>query len=584
MLRLLKKSFFYRVLRAFLLMLVLVYLLYFGIFRAGYQMLTNEISQSLYSKTSYLTNSLEEEIRRIQKLQYECLNDEILFYSISAFPIMTKSEKLEKLLDMQKRLKILHESSIYIDEVYVDIPELGRRISSVEGVELVKDQEGEFADIQEKSRNSILFYDRGSMYMAVSYPYNVVSIDSRPMYTLVIRLSDSELKKDLSLLSEYPDSGTKLVSCSGEYELNVGRDISLDKISGVEKQLQQVTDPADRQKYTVFQINSAFLDMDLYAYISNKTVYKDLDIYRNIFFICLIMVMAMTACYIFSIYVVINSPIKILVSTIEQMEKGNLGVRIQEKREDEFGYVYIAFNRMAQSLQNQLEINYKQKLLTQQAELRHLQSQINPHFLYNSFFSIYRMAKDEDYESIVEFSSYLSEYYRYITKSARSDTELKSEVEHARRYAQIQAMRFKRRLTVEFEDLPERFEKITVPRLILHPLLENAFEHGLNNVEKDGILRVWYEQKGEKLFIHVQDNGTGMTRQEQEQLQESFRQSEAQIENGLCNINRRLKMKFGEGYGIEISAEEGKGTFCSLVLPLEREEKGERDVQSVGCG
>lgn len=110
----------------------------------------------------------------------------------------------------------------------------------------------------------------------------------------------------------------------------MGRDISLDKISGVEKQLQQVTDPADRQKYTVFQINSAFLDMDLYAYISNKTVYKDLDIYRNIFFICLIMVMAMTACYIFSIYVVINSPIKILVSTIEQMEKGNLGVRIQE--------------------------------------------------------------------------------------------------------------------------------------------------------------------------------------------------------------------------------------------------------------
>ena len=63
----------------------------------------------------------------------------------------------------------------------------------------------------------------------------------------------------------------------------MGRDISLDKISGVEKQLQQVTDPADRQKYTVFQINSAFLDMDLYAYISNKTVYKDLDIYRNIF-------------------------------------------------------------------------------------------------------------------------------------------------------------------------------------------------------------------------------------------------------------------------------------------------------------
>ena len=117
------------------------------------------------------------------------------------------------------------------------------------------------------------------------------------------------------------------------------------------------------------------------------------------------MVMAMTACYIFSIYVVINSPIKILVSTIEQMEKGNLGVRIQEKREDEFGYVYIAFNRMAQSLQNQLEINYKQKLLTQQAELRQFAVADQSAFLYNSFFPFTVWQRTRDYESIVEFSS-----------------------------------------------------------------------------------------------------------------------------------------------------------------------------------
>lgn len=107
------------------------------------------------------------------------------------------------------------------------------------------------------------------------------------------------------------------------------------------------------------------------------------------------------------------------------MEKGNLSVRIREKRKDEFGYVYVAFNQMAESLQNQMEINYRQKLLMQQAELKHLQSQINPHFLYNSFFTLYRMGKDEDYESIVEFSSYLSEYYRYITKNSQKEVFLK---------------------------------------------------------------------------------------------------------------------------------------------------------------
>ena len=131
-------------------------------------MLTNEISQSLYAKTSYLTNPLEEEIRRIQKLQYECLNDEILFYSISAFPIMTKSEKLEKLLDMQKRLKILHESSIYIDEVYVDIPELGRRdfLSGRGGAG--KGSGRGICGYPGKIQEFHPFYDWGSMYMAVS--------------------------------------------------------------------------------------------------------------------------------------------------------------------------------------------------------------------------------------------------------------------------------------------------------------------------------------------------------------------------------------------------------------------------------
>lgn len=145
--------------------LVLVYLLYFGIYMAGYNMLTDEISQSLYSKTSYLTNTLEEEIRRIQKLQFECINDDIIFYTISAFPILTKSEQVKKLLEMQNRLKILHESSTYIDEVFVCIPGMNRKISSVDGVELVGEKNQEFQNMQEKSLLSPIFYDQGSMYL-----------------------------------------------------------------------------------------------------------------------------------------------------------------------------------------------------------------------------------------------------------------------------------------------------------------------------------------------------------------------------------------------------------------------------------
>ena len=133
---------------------------------------------------------------------------------------------------------------------------------------------------------------------------------------------------------------------------------------------------------------------------------------------------------------------------------------------------------------------------------------------------------------------------------------------------------------MEFEELPAEYEKILVPRLILHPLLENAFEHGLSNVEKGGVVRIWYEREGERLVINVQDNGSGMTREELRELRESFLYTGEMIEDGLCNINRRLKIKFGDEFGLEISSEQGQGTTSSLILPADGKEKDRSYVQS----
>lgn len=575
----LKKSFSYRVILGLVFALAFVVLLYFQTYRAGYNMLTRELSSSLYTRASFMVTSLEEEIQRIQRLQNECINDDIIYYSIGSFPVMTRSEKVKKLLDIQDRLKILDDSSVYIDEVFLYIPNLNRKISSVEGVELLGENRDEIKKFQENLEKTVLFYVDGNIYMGVSFPYNTASKNNNPLFTLILRLSETALRKELNSLYEYPESGIRLTDRKGAYELMAGQSISTGNTHTQEdRQLFQITDREYGQEYTVQKVSSDFLDMDLFAYVSNKTVYRSLYVYRNIFLICLVMVITMMAFYAYSLHSTINRPIRTLVENLECMEKGELNVRIGEKREDEFGYVYLAFNRMAESLQNQMEINYRQKMLTQQAQLRHLQSQINPHFLYNSFFTLYRMAKDEDCESMVEFSSYLSEYYRYITKSSQSDVKLEQDVEHARRYAQIQAMRFRRRLTVEFDALPPEYAEIMVPRLILHPLLENAFEHGLNNVERGGILQVWYERKGNWLMIHVQDNGCGMTDNELSVLRESFLRTSEMIEDGLCNINRRLKIKFGDEFGLEINSNPGEGTLCSLILPADGKEKDRSHV------
>lgn len=115
-----------------------------------------------------------------------------------------------------------------------------------------------------------------------------------------------------------------------------------------------------------------------------------------------------------------------------------------------------------------------------------------------------------------------------------------------------------------------------VPRLILQPILENAFEHGLNNIERNGLLKVWYEEKEKLLFIHVEDNGSGMTLEEMEQVRKNFEKTADSVENGLCNINQRLKIRFGETCGILIERGMNGGTCCSLVLPAEKKEEEKR--------
>ena len=221
----LKKSFSNRIIGAFLLVLVFLYLLYLGIFRTGYNLATNEISKVLYTKTSFCIETLEDEIGRIQKLQNECLNDDLFYYTSGAFSIMTKREQTARLLELQERLKILHESSTYIEEAYVYFTKLNWKISSMEGVEQITSITPELIYMQEKSRYSVPFYYNNRMYLGVSYPYIMTSETSIPNFILVIRLSDFKIKETLGFLQEYQDSGVKLVDEKQIYMLSAGSDI-----------------------------------------------------------------------------------------------------------------------------------------------------------------------------------------------------------------------------------------------------------------------------------------------------------------------------------------------------------------------
>lgn len=193
--------------------------------------------------------------------------------------------------------------------------------------------------------------------------------------------------------------------------------------------------------------------------------------------------------------------------SFEQVKRGNLDINIEHEIDDEFRFIYRNFNSMVKELKTLIDQSYKQKILVQRAEMKQLQSQINPHFLYNSFFILNTMARTEDYENIEKFTEQLGRYFQFITRSAADEVPLEKEVEHARVYTEIQAMRYSNRIKAYFEELPEEFWGIVVPRLILQPIIENAFEHGLGMVKKNGILTVSFEKLQNGLHIIIENNG-----------------------------------------------------------------------------
>jgi two-component system sensor histidine kinase YesM len=562
-----KPSFFIKFFSVFLAMMLPIYILAYGIYQWGREMTSQEIIQSLENRTDFFMNTLENEIIRIRRFQYECLNDADLFYYVNASTIMSRFEQFQALLAMKNRMDMVKNSSGYIENAAVYIPHMNRLISARGGVDEIT---GEWSRVvaapADISMAGIVYIDE-KMYLCSAFPSMPVNPQAIPLYVLIIELSAGGIRDMLMSFNRYPEGGTMLSDNNNAYRITAGENI--DPVS------------ADPGKYIVVESASEYLNMNLYAYVSREQVYGGLRRYNTLFLLFSAVAVAVVAVFLISSNILVNRPIQLLVRSLKKMERGDLKVRIERGAGDEFDYLYRTFNDMAASLENLIELNYRNQLLTKQAELKQLQTQINPHFLYNSFFILYRMAKDEDYENITLLLSYLSDYYRYITRHAGMDVPLREELDHAKRYVQIQLVRFKKRIQVAFPDLPESYGQIAVPHLILQPLLENAFNHGLKDVSAGGLLQVAFVREGAALSIRVIDNGKGVSAETLKQLAEKMEaDSNLQEITALVNIQWRLRLKFGAPYGLLITSDGGGGCCQELLIPVSEHTEGNSNTEA----
>lgn len=282
--------------------------------------------------------------------------------------------------------------------------------------------------------------------------------------------------------------------------------------------------------------------------------------------------------FLYIIRKMISQPINRFVTAAQNLEAEGV-FQLSDQPADNMDFLYQAFVGVSAKLKATLEQTYKSKLLAYQSEIKFLQAQVNPHFLYNSFYHLYRMARMEDNEGVAEMSRRLSSYYRYITRSDQNVVPLSMEYENIQDYTEIQIIRFGDRIQVDLEPLPEQYASLEVPRFVLQPLFENAYNHGVEKMTS-GCIRLRFEEKPGALVILVENNGT-CTDEELAALTQYLENTEpGQKITALKNVKERMKLLGGD-----LAVSRGAlGGFCvALTLVSTRPNKEEsEDVHTSG--
>lgn len=532
-----------------------------------------------YQASFYMSN-LENEIRGMQKLEYDLVTDKDL-RSLAVLPQMLDYYEMNRaILSIQSKLFTLKNSSSYIKDVRVHIPSIGKTISGLDGLSDI--DANEFKTLESLPSYSVfpVSYKNGILYVYTTYPVQEPTAKETPMAEIVIKLSSEDIKEGLQLFKDYADSCTLLISQSDEFmisnDFNTERseqfkNIILDYMKENIRDTKSVV--INKKKYLQIYFESKYLGMTLSAYIAEDQVFSNLGTYKLWFIFFTIAVVIIIVIFCLSTYRFIHKPLVKLAETFLKLEKGDMDIAIEHNHADEFRYIYRRFNVMVENLKLLIDQVYKQKILAQNAEMKQLQSQISPHFLYNSFFIMHRMIDSEDYKNALKLSNYLGDYFRFITRSAEEEIDLHSEVHHARMYAEIQIMRFSKQINcVQFDELPAEYNNLQVPRLIIQPLIENAFEHGLKDIERGGILYVRFSRFDDSLCIVVEDNGQCISNSEIENIQKKLDILNENFERtGLVNIHRRLQLRFGTDGGINLALSELGGLKIMLNIPLRKE-------------
>jgi two-component system sensor histidine kinase YesM len=267
----------------------------------------------------------------------------------------------------------------------------------------------------------------------------------------------------------------------------------------------------------------------------------------------------------------IARPVIKLRALMKEAEEGNLTVRFEGRQEDEIGYLGKSFNAMIEEIQKLIDLVYREQQSKREAELKTLQEQIKPHFLYNTLDTIQWMAQEHGANDIVQVVSALTKLFRIALSKGKEMIRVSDEIEHVKSYLIIQKARYEDKFDFSLS-IEEPVLSFMVLKLTLQPLVENAIYHGIKERRGHGTIMVEGFRRDGMLVFRVSDDGVGMSPEKLAAIRALL--SKPPLESsqhdgyGISNVNERIQLSFGRKYGLSFESVPGRGTTVEMQHPL----------------
>jgi len=579
-LRLRSMNMYPRLVLGFLLVITPMYAAGLYMNEQGARSVRHEISQSLKARTYFFMQTFEQELRGTSLLLSDMALDTDLQKLSTIAPAMSGFDQIQAVTRLQSRMRLLQHSNQYITQAQAYIPLIGKTIEATSYEKAMT--EGQIAALQRASQEVVSQWE-DLLLLGQTYP-DILREGSQPSFAVGVALSSDKIGQALRQLAGAGGDAV-LISTDARWQI-----ASSDEASAIGRRLVAETEPVlangapnsgisrmtidDRQHWVSIE-QSPFLNAMLIVSSPEAQTTGRLGAYRYLLIGLSAFSLMAVALFSYWIYRRFHQPLHRIVRAFRKVEQGNLQVSLQHHHRDEFRYLYAQFNQMVEQLQTLIGAVYEQKIHAQRSELKQLQSQINPHFLYNSFFTLHQMAEAYDVDNITRFTRHLGEYFRFITRSASDDVTLAAEMAHAQAYTEIQSIRFHNRITTVWGELPADVERLAVPVLILQPLIENAFEHGLEHKEASGRVQISCRLEGDMLRIAIEDNGDSLSEERLRQLQHVLKQTAGHGSEvtGMYNVHRRLQLRYGPEGGLVLARSALGGLRVDVRLRYGKERK-----------